>query len=268
MNLKIKFMITNLQNPKIKSIVKLQQKSSERSKTNTFVIEGRREISIARQCGFNVFQIYLCPDIYNNDPIYPIDIKQENIIPVSIDVYNKIAYRKNTEGIIGLAYKKDMDLHDLVLSSNPLLLVLETIEKPGNLGAILRTADAAGVDAIIVCDLNTDIYNPNVVRSSLGCIFSNQVAICKSEELIEWLNKKSISVYAAVPGTEKLYYESDFTKPAALVFGSESDGLSDKWLGNSIEKIKIPMAGKIDSLNVSVSAAIVIYEVIRQRSIA
>ncbi len=258
-------MITNLQNPKVKNIVKFQQKSSERRKANTFVIEGRREVAIAKQCDINIFEIYLCPEIYKSDPLYPVDLTSDKIIPVSLDVYNKIAYRKNTEGIIGLAYKKEMGLKDMNLSSNPLLLVLETVEKPGNLGAVLRTADAAGVDAVIVCDLHTDIYNPNVIRSSLGCIFSNQVIVCKSEDLIKWLNKKSIDVYAAITGTEALYYKMDFTKAAALVFGAESEGLSDKWLDKSIKKIKIPMGGKIDSLNVSVSAAIVIYEAIRQR---
>ncbi len=258
-------MITNLQNPKVKSIVKLQQKSSERRKANTFVIEGRREVAIAKQCGVNIFEFYLCPEIYKSDPLYPVDLTSDETIPVSLEVYNKIAYRKSTEGIIGLAYKKEMGLQDINLSYNPLLLVLETVEKPGNLGAVLRTADAAGVDAVIVCDLHTDIYNPNVIRSSLGCIFSNQLVVCKSEDLIKWLNKESIAIYAAITGTESLYYKMDFTIPAALVFGAESEGLSDKWLDKSINKIKIPMGGKIDSLNVSVSAAIVVYEAIRQR---
>ncbi len=258
-------MITNLQNPRVKNIVKLQKKPSERKSQNTFVIEGKRELSLAQQSRFDIREIYLCDDIYKEDSSYPVNIESVSVIHISTEVYNKIAYRENSEGIIGLANNKETALKDINLSSNPLLLVLETVEKPGNLGAVLRTADAAGVDAVIVCDIKTDLYNPNVIRSSLGCIFSNQIIICDSKELIKWLTKKQIAVFAAMPGSKTPYFKIDYTKPSAFVFGAEAEGLSQQWSEAPIQKIEIPMAGKIDSLNVSVSVAIVTYEALRQR---
>ncbi len=259
-------MITNLQNPGIKNIVKLQQKSSERKKQKAFVIEGKRELSIARTCGIDIFETYICKDIYEDDPSYPIETKGHNIISVSINVYNKIAYRKDAEGIIGVARLKEKNLSDITLSSLPLILILENVEKPGNLGAILRTADAAGVDAVILCNLKTDLFNPNVIRSSLGCVFSNQVVICKNEEATDWLTNNDISIYAATPGSTIFYYDVDYNKPSAIVLGSEAEGLSKQWLKASANSINIPMYGIIDSLNVSVSSAIVVYEAIRQKN--
>ena len=259
-------MITNLQNQKKKSIVRLQQKSSERKSNKKFVIEGKREISIAQNSGFDIFEIYLCQDIFTEDPSYPINIVSNKVIPVSSDVYNKLAYRKNVEGIIALASIKETGLSYITLSSNPLLLILETLEKPGNLGAILRTADAAGVDAVIVCDLKTDLYNPNVIRSSLGCVFSNQVVVCGAKDVINWLNKNQFSIYAATPEADNSYYAADYNKPTALVFGAESEGLTKQWEKALIQNISIPMKGKIDSLNVSVSVGVILYEVIRQRN--
>ncbi len=259
-------MITNLQNPRIKNIIKLQQKSSERKRKEKFIIEGKRELSIAQQSRFDTLEIYLCEDIYKYDTCYPIEMSKQNTIPASIDVYNKIAYRKNSEGVIAVAKMKNRGLSNLILSPVPLIMVIESVEKPGNLGAILRTADAAKVDAVIICDPKTDLYNPNVIRSSLGCVFSNQVIACSTEEVIEWFNKNSINIYIATPESDKYYYELNYTKPSAIIFGSESEGLSKKWNFLSKNKITIPMKGKIDSLNVSVSTAIVIFEAIRQRN--
>ena len=258
-------MIVNSKNPRIKSIIKLQQKPSERKNKKSFVIEGRRELSIAQQCGYEICEIYICKDIYKHDYLYPVKMEDQNIIPVSINVYNKIAYRKDSEGIIGVAAIKEKGLPDITLSSTPLILVLEAIEKPGNLGAILRTADAAGIDAVILCNQKTDHFNPNVIRSSLGCIFSNQVLSADSEEIINWLTKNDISIFATLPDSGNLYYEMDFTKPTAIVMGAESEGISKPWASAANHNIKIPMTGKIDSLNVSVSTGIVIYEAIRQR---
>lgn len=245
--------------------MKLQEKSSERKKKKKFVIEGRRELSIAQQCNVDIAELYICEDIFTEDPAYPVITGNIKKISVGKNVYNKIAYRGDSEGIIGTANIKDSRLSDITLSSLPLILIAENIEKPGNLGAILRTADAAGVDTVIVCSQQTDIYNPNVIRSSTGSIFSNQVVTCNNDEAIKWLNKNSIPVFSAIPGSDTCYYDINYRKPAAIVFGAESEGLSEKWVKVSEKTINIPMTGKADSLNVSVSTAIVLFEAIRQR---
>ncbi len=258
-------MITSLSNTKIKNLAKLHFKSSERKLKKAFVIEGRRELSIAQRSGVEILEIFICDDLYNENPVYPIDINNCEVTHVSSDVYKKIAYRKDTEGVIGIAKTSYIDLNKLYLPSNPLVLILESIEKPGNLGGILRTADATKIDAVIVCDPKIDLYNPNVIRSSLGCIFSNKVVLSNSDEVVKWLKEKRINIYATLPESSEDYYKMDFKKPSALVFGSESDGLSNIWKETSGYKIKIPMMGKIDSLNVSISTAVVIYEALRQR---
>jgi TrmH family RNA methyltransferase len=164
-----------------------------------------------------------------------------------------------------LAEQKRHALENLALSKNPLLLILEAVEKPGNLGAVLRTADAAGIDAVIICDQLVDFYNPNVIRSSVGCVFTNQIASAPSEHAIEWLKKNKINVYCTYLKASKPYYEIDYTHPAAIVMGTESQGLSNKWIENAEANIIIPMRGKIDSMNVSTAAAVVIFEAARQR---
>ncbi len=258
-------MITNTRNQRIKNILKLQEKPSERKKKKKFVIEGRRELSIAQQCNVDVDELYICEDIYTEDPDYPVITDNVKKVRVNKDVYNKIAYRGNSEGITGIANIEDFRLSDIALSSLPFILILENIEKPGNLGAIFRSADAAGVDAVILCSQQTDIYNPNVIRSSMGSIFSNQVVTCNNDEAIKWLSKNSIHVFSAIPGSDNRYYDINYRKPAAFVFGAESKGLSEKWTKVSEKTINIPMTGKTDSLNVSVSTAIVLFEALRQR---
>jgi TrmH family RNA methyltransferase len=163
---------------------------------------------------------------------------------------------------------KPHGLNHVALSKNPLVLVLEAVEKPGNLGAILRTADAAGIDAVICCDPQTDFYNPNVIRSSLGCVFTKQVATATSEETIDWLKKNHLAIYCTYLQSSRLYTDIDFTKPCAIVMGTEATGLSDLWIKNSDANIIVPMHGKIDSMNVSTAAAVVVFEARRQRSIS
>jgi rRNA methylases len=259
--------ITSLKNPRIKNIVKLT-KARERKEQNTIVVEGYREISMAIQSGFQIKELYFAqekylsseaPALFNRLP------KTTQLIEVSGPVFEKIAYRENSDGLLALFTPKYVTPDDLKLSSNPLILILESVEKPGNLGAILRTADAAALDAIIVCDPQTDIYNPNVIRSSLGCIFTKQVATCTTEEAIALLHKKNIRSFAAALTADKYYHQQDFTKPSAIIMGTEADGLTDKWLKGADSQVKIPMEGKVDSLNVSTSAAILIFEAKRQR---
>ena len=258
--------ITSLQNPKIKNIVKLQQKSSERRKQNLIVIEGLRELVLALKAGFELKSVFVCPDILNQELLSK-ELKPENrYFEISKEVYQKLAYRDSTEGIIALAQPKYNSLDDLKLRIAPFIIVLESVEKPGNLGAILRTADAANVDAVVICDPLTDIYNPNTIRSSVGCVFTNQVVSTTSDEAIKWFGKNNIKTYAAALTAKKFYHETDFTGPSAIIMGTEADGLTDKWLDQTDEQVIIPMNGEIDSLNVSTSTAILAFEAMRQRN--
>lgn len=258
--------ITSTNNPKIKNIVKLQQKSSERKKQNTIVIEGLREIGLAANAGIELNSLFVCKDIISVEEVIS-ELEYEKLVyEVSKDVYNKLAYRTSTEGVIALAKPKHLKLEDLRLRENPLIIVLESVEKPGNLGAILRTADAAIVDAVIISDPLTDIYNPNVIRSSVGCVFTNQVVASSSDETINWLKEEGIKSHAAALTARESYHEKDLTKPTAIVMGTEAVGLTEKWLKNTDEQIIIPMSGAIDSLNVSTSTAILVFEAMRQRN--
>lgn len=259
-------MITSLQNPTIKNVVKLS-KSKERAEQQLFIIEGARELSLALEGGYSVTQVFVCRELFYRTR-YPrvLDaFPTSSIVEISLEVFHKIAYRENSDGIVALARPKEHGLEELKLSENPFLIFLESVEKPGNLGAVLRTADAAGVDAVVVCDPRTDLYNPNVVRSSVGGLFTVQMAICSSEEALQWLQEKNINSYAAELEAAEFYQNIDFTGPSAIVMGTEAEGLTDFWLTNAKKRIKIPMRGKIDSLNVSVSTAVLTFEAMRQR---
>ncbi len=259
-------MITSLQNPAIKNIVKLS-KSKERKEQQFFVIEGARELSLALQSGYRPEAVYVCREMFEKTK-YPdlLDsLPGEIVFDISLSVFARIAYRENSDGIVALAKPKQHGLSDLMLSHNPFLILLEAVEKPGNLGAILRTADAAAVDALIVCDPQTDLYNPNVVRSSVGGLFTVQTAVCSSEEAFAWLQANHIRSFAAELQAAEFYQQTDFTYPSAIVMGTEAEGLSDFWRKNATKRIKIPMRGKIDSLNVSVSTAVLTFEAMRQR---
>lgn len=260
-------LITSPQNSKIKNILALE-KARERKRQNIFIIEGLKELSLAVEGGYKVNSVFFCPEIVSEKTIRHIGIHENLLIPVQQSIFEKIAYRDSTGGIIGLAEQKKHTLKDIQLSSTPLILILEAVEKPGNLGAILRTADAAKADAVIICDPQTDFYNPNVVRSSVGCIFTTQVASATSAETIEWLKKAHIQILATYLRASKPYYEVDFKTPSAVVMGTESTGLSEEWIKNADLNIIIPMQGKIDSMNVSTAAAVIIFEATRQRGFA
>ena len=240
-------------------------KARERRLQNTFIIEGRKELELAVQGDYTFRSVYFCPAIIALPEVQSIVKNDQLIIPVDENVFTKIAYRESTGGIIALAEQKEHRLEDLKLRDNPLVLVMEGVEKPGNLGAVLRTADAAGIDAVIVCDPKADFYNPNVVRSSVGCVFTNQIASASSTDTIQWLQDKQISILCTYLKASRPYHEVDYTGPSAIVMGTESVGLSHHWIKNSNENIIIPMQGKIDSMNVSTAAAVVIFEAARQR---
>ena len=258
--------ITSAQNPKIKRLLQLQQKSSERRKAGLFVVEGIREVERCMEKDYEIDTIfYLNKDLSEN--VSKIIEKNKNIklFEVSPTIYEKIAYRGSTEGVIAEVKTKDKTLQDLKLSENPLVVVLESVEKPGNLGAILRSADAAGADALIVCDPLTDLYNPNLIRNSTGAIFSVPCVACTSEECIKFLKENNIQILTAQLQDSELYYDTDMKCGTAIVMGTEATGLTDIWRKAADAHIRIPMLGITDSLNVSVSAAILLYEAVRQR---
>jgi len=254
--------ITSLQNTKVKAVVALQQKSAERRKQGLLVVEGLREVEHCVEMGYELHSVFVCPQLLNgNPPSYPEAMSYE----VTPEVYEKMAYRGGTEGIIALVKAKHPTLQDLKLQENPLLVVLERVEKPGNLGAVLRSADAAGADAVIICDPLTDLYNPNLIRSSIGAVFTVPCVACSSEECIKFLKERHIQILTAQLQDSHLYYETDMTQGTALVMGTESTGLTDSWRQAADAHIRIPMLGRLDSLNVSVSAAILLFEAVRQR---
>lgn len=255
--------ITSLQNPKIKSLLALE-KPRERRKQCLFIIEGRKEIGMAVEAGYKIGNLFFCEDLITADEAKKF-AEDRFLIPVTKSVFDKIAVRENSGGVIAVAEQKTHRLDELVVGKNPLILVLEAVEKPGNLGAILRTADAANIDALIVCDPQTDLYNSNVIRSSLGCVFTRQVAIASSEEVISWLKTRNIRILCTYLGASKPYHEIDYRNPSAIVMGTEATGLTETWTSASDQNIIIPMRGVIDSMNVSTAAAVVVFEACRQR---
>lgn len=260
--------ITSIQNPFIKSIVQLQEKSKARKKEQQFVIEGVREIEFALKNDYKIEQLLVCSDFLTNPRIKTLLENTPNTkekIEISKEVYQKIAYRESTEGIIAISQTKDHSLESIQLPKNPLIVVLESLEKPGNIGAILRTADAAKIDALFIADPKTDLYNPNIVRSSVGALFTNQVAVASSQEIINYLKTNNIAIYSAILQEAVPYFSVDFSQGSAIVMGTEATGLSNIWRTSSQNNIIIPMEGQIDSMNVSVAAAVLIFEAKRQR---
>jgi len=257
--------ITSNQNPRIRNFQHLL-KARERRHQGVFVLEGILEIGKAAAAGYHFKSVFFCPDIISAKAVEElIDENHQEVFSVSAEIFEKIAYRENSGGIVILAEPRDHKLENLKLKEQPLLIVLEAVEKPGNLGAILRTADAAAVDAVIICDPQTDLYNPNVVRSSIGCLFSVPVAVAGSAEVINWLGMKKISIYCTALKASLPYHTINFKRSSAIVLGTEATGITKTWLDASDNNIIIPMLGQADSLNVSTAAAIVVFEARRQR---
>ena len=293
--------ITSAQNPKIKQLLLLQEKSKARREQGLFVVEGARELSHCLEAGYTVKTIFVCPAIAGGltaegivsqiasallrplplaAPAGPsllsgrgwpeiCDTTPSAVEPLVIELpeqlYRKVAYRESTEGIIAEVEYKTLGLKDLQLPENPLIMVLESVEKPGNLGAVLRSADAAKADAVLICDPLTDLYNPNLIRASIGAIFTVPTVAVSSEEAIAFLQARGIQILTAQLQDSSLYYDVDMTRGTALVMGTESTGLTPLWRKAATSHIRIPMLGRLDSLNVSVSAAILLFEAVRQR---
>lgn len=259
--------ISSTQNSYIKDLLKLQEKSRERKKKGLFLVEGKRELSLAIKGAYEIDTILLDTTLCAQEDLDIPDSEQIQFIEITKEVYQKLAYRDTTEGVIAVLRTKDFSINSISFTTKtPLILVLEGIEKPGNIGAMLRTADAAKVDAVFIADPKTDMFNPNIIRSSVGCLFTNQIAVGTSEELCGFLQHEQISIYSATLQNSNSYYKNDYTKATALVVGTEATGLTEIWRANATQNINIPMQGEIDSMNVSVAAAILTFEAKRQRN--
>ncbi|WP_452223140.1 TrmH family RNA methyltransferase [Lacinutrix chionoecetis] len=259
--------INSTQNALVKQLVLLKEKSRERKKSGLFIIEGSREIELAIKGNYTLKRVLFYAELFSAVNLKQLTIGQAEIIEISKEVYQKIAYRETTEGIIAIAESKKNSIEDLKFNTkNPLILVAEAPEKPGNIGALLRTADAANVDAVIIANPKTDLYNPNIIRSSVGCLFTNQIAKESTETIITFLKSRNINIYTAILQESQDYHKQDYTKPTAIIVGTEATGLSEAWRQAATQNISIPMQGVIDSMNVSVAAGILIFEAKRQRN--
>ena len=257
--------ITSVQNPLIRSLVQLQEKTKARTQSGTFVIEGRREIALAISGGYEIETLLVYPEICTIADAKALAADAE-LIEINREVFEKLAYRDTTEGVIAIARTKKLRLADLQLSENPLILIAEAPEKPGNIGALLRTADAANLDAVIIANPRGDLYNPNIIRSSVGCLFTTRIATGTTTEIIAFLKQHNISFYCATLQDSTAYHTIDYSTPTAVVVGTEATGLSAEWRDTATRNIIIPMQGMIDSMNVSVAAAVLIFEAKRQRN--
>ena len=260
--------ITSPQNPKIKELLALQEKSRLRREKALFVVEGMRELKHCLEGGYEIDSIFHCPELIREGGLAAelTNASGARLFEITRELYGKVAYRGSTEGIIAEVKAKVMTLETLSLKSSPLIVVLESVEKPGNLGAVLRSADAAGADAVLICDPLTDLYNPNLIRASIGAVFTVPTVACTSEEAIDFLKSNDIRIFTAQLQDSKWYYNTDMKQGTAIVIGTESDGLTDIWRKAADAHVRIPMLGRLDSLNASVSASILLFEAVRQRN--
>ena len=260
--------ISSLQNPRVKQLVKLRDRRS-RDEGGVFLIEGYREIRRALEKQIPLRELYYSPEWFLGENERTLIAQAEQCgaqsFELTKDTFAKVAYRERPDGLLAVAPQWKRDLRELAVSAAPFLLVVEAIEKPGNLGTILRSADAAGCDAVIVCDPVTDIFNPNVVRASTGVLFSVPLFVEESTRVLAWLREHRIETVATTPSAETIYFNADLHGPLAIIMGSEQYGLSEFWLQAADVKVKIPMAGQADSLNVAMATIITLFEAVRQR---
>ena len=259
-------LIESPQNPLIKQLIQLKEKSRERKQLGLFLLEGKRELSLAIKGSYKIKTLLFYSDLFSKSEAISLSKYNIEIIEISKVVFQKLAHRDTTEGIIAVVHSKSHQLEELKLKSkNPLILVAESIEKPGNIGALLRTADAAHIDAVIIANPKSDIYNPNSIRSSIGCIFTTEIALASNQDTIAFLKKYNFNIFSAILQKAEPYYMQDYTLPTAIVVGTEAIGLTQAWRNAATQHIKIPMQGNINSMNVSVAAGILIFEAVRQR---
>lgn len=253
--------ITSLQNPRVKHIVKLREDRRQRQRDRLMLVEGYAELLLALNTGLKPHSLLTAPELATRK----LDLPNAELLTVNRAVFEKMSYRENPDGWLGIFPIPENSLEEIKLSAVPLLIVAESVEKPGNLGAILRTADAAGVDAVIVCDSKVDVWNPNVIRASRGAVFAVPVVESDNPSTLKWLRAGNIRVLAATPASGLLYTDVNLRESSAIVVGTEDEGLTDFWMSNAEIKTKIPMTGRVNSLNVSIAAALLVYEAVRQR---
>tara|TARA_B110000438_G_scaffold160887_1_gene154153 strand:+ start:623 stop:1366 length:744 start_codon:yes stop_codon:yes gene_type:complete len=243
-------------------------KNNKRKASNSFIVEGKKNINLCHDFGFKFIEIIICSEIISDDNINYINNNYKNIIiyDFSLSLYQELIYKKKSDGLLALVKSKDNSLESFKISKNPYILIAESPEKPGNIGALLRTADAAGLDGLIIANPKTELYNPNAIRSSLGSIFTMQIATASTDEIIRFLKKNNIKIFSTFVKNSKNYLNINYKQACAIIVGTESSSLSKSWLLESDELISIPMKGEMDSLNLSVSAAIVIFEGLKQRN--
>ena len=260
--------LTSLQNPRIKQIVKWRDRH-DRDKDQVVLIEGYRALTRALAADFPIVDVYFCPELYQGSNegklLAALEKHGAKLTQVAPEAFVKITYRDRPEGLLGVGTQKHLKLQELPSVKTPFYLVAEQIEKPGNLGTMLRSCDAAGTDALILCDKRTDLWNPNVVRASTGVLFSMPIPEASSQEAFNWLKSRGVSIVAATPHTDTMYTDADFTQPVAIAVGAEEFGLSPLWMDNADIKVRLPMMGAADSLNVATATTILLYEVLRQR---
>jgi len=260
--------ITSVKNPRVKEVIFLREKKS-RNQKELILVEGFREISRALKAKVQFKELFFCEEFFSKDEEHGLIKKfppQTKIFKITKGVFLKICFGERKEGLIAVCRRPESSLKNVHLSSLPFVVVVEGLEKPGNLGAILRICDGAGVDSVIVCNRLVDVYNPNVIRASLGTVFSLNVVEAASSEALDLLKKNKIQILATLPQGQMLYSEAKLDSPVAIVLGSEEKGLSEFWKKHSELTVKIPMHGQADSLNVSATAAVIIYETLRQRN--
>ncbi len=265
--------ITSFSNPKIKQLIKLRDQR-QRTKTGVVIIDGVREVKAAIGAGVVIREVFVCPALYQgqtrddveNGILKSLLSDKIPVFDVPREIFEKICFGDRAEGVLAVAEPRRQSISQVKSGKNAFFMVVESVEKPGNLGAILRTADAVGVDALFVSDPKVDVFNPNVIRASLGTVFGVSVVAESPENILDFLKRQKIKIAAATPAGNKIYTAADFREGCAIVLGSEKDGLSGFWLRAADEKVVIPMKGKADSLNTSVAGALLAYEVVRQRN--
>lgn len=253
--------ITSPQNDRVKHLVKLRDDKRQRQRDGLMLVEGQDEIQLAVAAGYVPQSLIICPELAKSE----FRIQNSELLTVTQPVFEKISSRENPDGWLAVFPTPRRSLDDLHLGNRPLVIVAEAVEKPGNLGAMLRTADAAGVDALLVCNPRADLYGPNVVRASRGTVFSVPVAQGSSQDVYNFLKQHGLRILAATPSAQHSYTSEDLRGPTAIAVGTEDEGLTEFWLQHADAQVLIPMSGKVNSLNVSISAALIVYEAVRQR---
>ncbi len=255
------FDITSLQNERVKYVVKLREDKRQRQRDGLMLVEGFDELTLALAAGFEPQTLLTAPELVSRQ----MERVPAETLTVNRAAFEKMSYRENPDGWLGIFPIPKRSLDDLKLSESPLVIVAESVEKPGNLGAILRTADAAGVDALLVCDPRVDLWNPNVIRASRGAVFAVPTVETENALALAWLRSRKMRVLAATPSARESYTFVDLKQPTAIAVGTEDEGLTDFWMSNADVQVLIPMIGKVNSLNVSIAAALIVYEAVRQR---